>query len=104
MIHYSNCPVCHSNQIKQVFVVKDHTVSNKEFPIFECDICSLRFTQDVPDESEIGSYYQSENYISHSNTSKGLVNKLYQRVRKKTLKQKRKLVEKITGLQKGKLL
>ncbi len=53
------------------------------------------FTQDVPDEKEIGEYYRSENYISHSDTQKGLVNSLYHRVRKITLKQKQKLIENI---------
>jgi 2-polyprenyl-3-methyl-5-hydroxy-6-metoxy-1,4-benzoquinol methylase len=52
----------------------------------------------------ISPYYKSENYISHTNTSKGLINRLYQSVRKRTLKKKRKLIEKSTGLQKGSLL
>jgi 2-polyprenyl-3-methyl-5-hydroxy-6-metoxy-1,4-benzoquinol methylase len=66
--------------------------------------CSLRFTQDVPDRYSIGQYYKSENYISHTNTSKGLINNLYQIVRKKTLRQKRKLICHISGKKKGTLL
>lgn len=104
LIHYSNCPVCNSIDLQFVFAVKDFTVSDEEYKIIECKNCGLRFTQDVPDQASIGSYYKSENYISHSNTSKGLVNSLYQRVRKRTLKQKRKLVEKLTGLNNGFLL
>jgi SAM-dependent methyltransferase len=72
--------------------------------IVECSSCKLRLTQDVPDPSSIGKYYQAEDYISHSNTSKGLINNLYQRVRKRTLKQKRKLVEKFTDLSNGYIL
>lgn len=56
--------------------------------VWQCSDCTLRFTQDVPGEDSIGPYYQSQDYISHSNISKGLLNKLYQRVRKHTLKQK----------------
>jgi 2-polyprenyl-3-methyl-5-hydroxy-6-metoxy-1,4-benzoquinol methylase len=52
----------------------------------------------------IGGYYKSENYISHTNTSKGFINHLYQIIRKKTLRQKRKLVCKITGRKQGELL
>lgn len=70
----------------------------------ECTSCCLRFTQDAPDQESIGGYYKSENYISHTNTSKGLINSLYQQVRKRTLKHKRKLVEKVTGVEKGYLL
>ena len=103
-IHYNNCPVCNSPEIFIVEEVKDHSVSKETFAIAECRHCSLRFTQDVPAENQIGPYYQSEDYISHTNTSKGLINRLYQSVRQHTLKSKRKLIEKYTGLQKGQLL
>ena len=66
--------------------------------------CSLRFTQDIPDAHSIAEYYKSENYISHTDTSKGLVNNLYKIVRRRTVKQKRKLIETITGKKSGNLL
>jgi 2-polyprenyl-3-methyl-5-hydroxy-6-metoxy-1,4-benzoquinol methylase len=103
-IHYTACPVCGSASVQFALSVKDHSVSKKEFPVWQCSACDLRFTQDVPDAISIGSYYQSEDYISHTNTSKGLVNKLYQFVRKRTMTAKRKLVSKETGLDKGALL
>ncbi len=103
-IHYTHCPVCGSAEIKYVLSAKDYTVSGKNFPIAECNSCSLRFTQDVPDAVSIVPYYKSEDYISHTDTSKGLINRLYQSVRKRTLRKKRKLVEKITGVKSGKLL
>jgi 2-polyprenyl-3-methyl-5-hydroxy-6-metoxy-1,4-benzoquinol methylase len=103
-IHYTNCPVCGSADIQNVLYAKDYTVSGEIFEIAECQKCSLRFTQDVPDAAGIGPYYKSEDYISHTDTSKGLVNKLYQAVRKRTLSGKRKLVEKDSGLQRGNLL
>ncbi|MFI5188489.1 MAG: class I SAM-dependent methyltransferase [Chitinophagales bacterium] len=103
-IHYTHCPVCGSTLIHPVLSAKDYTVSEKNFSIWQCDACSLRFTQDVPDIDTIGEYYKSENYISHTNTSKGLINRLYQLIRKRTLKQKRKLVIKITGIKQGALL
>ncbi|HEX2608247.1 MAG TPA: class I SAM-dependent methyltransferase [Flavisolibacter sp.] len=92
LIHYSLCPVCKSSAIDPLLTVKDHSVSHQEFVVWQCRDCSLRFTQDVPDQESIGPYYQSEDYISHSNTSKGALNKLYQRVRRFTLKQKADLV------------
>jgi SAM-dependent methyltransferase len=64
----------------------------------------LRFTQDVPDAGSIGPYYQSDNYISHSNTSKGLVNRLYHLVRKQTLSDKYRLIGSATRTRQGKLL
>jgi 2-polyprenyl-3-methyl-5-hydroxy-6-metoxy-1,4-benzoquinol methylase len=103
-IHYLDCPVCHSTDIKNVLSVKDYTVSGEIFPIAECGQCSLRFTQDVPGAAAISPYYKSEDYISHTNTSKGLVNRIYKIVRKNTMRRKRKWIEKYTGLEKGKLL
>lgn len=103
-VHYSHCPICNSTSINPLLTVKDYTVSNEEFVIWQCGQCTLRFTQDIPDAASIGAYYQSEDYISHTNTSKGLVNQLYQRVRKLTLEQKAKLIQQVTGLSTGALL
>jgi SAM-dependent methyltransferase len=104
IVHYTHCPVCDSLLVQPVLHTKDHSVSGKSFSIWECADCSLRFTQDVPDISSIGQYYKSENYISHTNTSEGFINRLYQIVRKRTLRQKRKLISKITGRDKRTLL
>lgn len=103
-VHYTQCPVCGSADIKDVLSAKDHTVSNETFAIAECNSCTLRFTQDVPDATSIAPYYKSEDYISHTNTSKGLINRLYQWVRKRTLRKKRRLVQRMTGMGKGYIL
>src|SRR4051812_14961875 len=104
LIHYTKCPACGFGNLTTVFQVKDYTVSGESFTIIQCSLCSLRFTQDVPDESSIAPYYQSDNYISHSNTKKGLINSLYHFVRKRTLVRKRRLVKTAAGLSEGKLL
>ena len=104
MIHYTTCPVCGGQHIHPQLNAVDHTVSNETFAIWHCDDCTLRFTQDVPNQDAIGAYYQSDNYISHSDSKEGLINKLYHKVRVLTLKSKRNLVLKHTGLQKGKIL
>ncbi len=103
-IHYSHCPVCHSDNLHLIFPVKDYTVSGQQFDIFECRNCSLRFTQDVPTQEYIGPYYKSEDYISHTNNKKGILNSLYQKVRSITMMQKAAVIKKYTGLQKGVLL
>jgi len=103
-IHYTLCPVCGSPGISKVFKVKDNTASQEYFDIYHCSNCQVRFTQNPPSEASIGEYYKSENYISHTDTSKGLVNRLYQAVRNFSINQKKKLIEKTTGLTKGNLL
>ena len=103
-ITYTLCPVCGSAGISRVFKVKDNTTSQEYFEIFHCSNCQARFTQNAPSEAGIGEYYKSENYISHTDNSKGIINRLYQRVRYISLNQKRKLIEKTTGLATGSLL
>ncbi len=104
LIHYTTCPVCHSAELGPALQAEDHTVSHERFAIWQCSKCTLRFTQDVPDAGAIGVYYKSENYISHSNTSKGLVNRLYHMVRTQTLTDKYRLIASSTQKRQGKLL
>jgi 2-polyprenyl-3-methyl-5-hydroxy-6-metoxy-1,4-benzoquinol methylase len=103
-IHYNECPVCNSKNINPLLTVQDHSVSKEEFVIWQCADCSLRFTQDVPDENSIAPYYKSPDYISHTNTDKGFINKAYQKIRTYTLEQKAKLITNETGIEKGVLL
>lgn len=103
-IIYTTCPVCNSTDIAPALKAKDYTVSQETFSIWECKHCSLRFTQDVPGPEAIGKYYQSEDYVSHSDTRKGLINRLYHLVRNITLQSKRKMVVELTGRQQGTLL
>lgn len=104
IVTYSACPACGASAIQKVLTAKDHTVSQQNFEIWECGQCTLRFTQNVPSAEAIGPYYQSENYISHSDTRQGLVNRLYHIVRKRTLKSKQKLIESVAGKKSGQLL
>ena len=96
-IHRDACPACGSEDVSEVLECTDYTVSRETFPVWHCATCALRFTQNAPEASEIGRYYRSEDYVSHSNSSTGLVNGLYQRVRTVTLKQKLSLVRELTG-------
>lgn len=104
IITYSSCPVCGSKRIHNVMSAEDHTVSHEHFEVWECEDCSFRFTQNVPDEAHIGKYYSADAYISHSNTNKGLINRLYHYVRSITLKQKKNIIQLETGRKAGRLL
>ena len=96
-----NCPVCNSKNTYFALKVKDHSVSGEFFDVFECSRCSLRFTHLAPPGEKIGVYYESEDYISHSNTRKGFINSLYHSVRHHTLSIKFHQIEKYTGLKQG---
>ena len=101
---YSSCPVCGSTAIQKKLVATDYLVSGKEFEIWQCEQCTLRFTQNIPDEDSIGQYYKSDNYVSHTETNKGIINRLYHLVRTLTLADKRRLIMSITQLESGKIL
>ncbi len=104
MIEYSHCPVCNSEQIRKVLSAKDYTVSHENFDIFTCNNCTHLFTQNVGSQNEIGKYYESENYISHSDTEAGFINKLYHFIRKRTLVGKKNIVQNETEITKGTIL
>ncbi|MEO5983892.1 MAG: class I SAM-dependent methyltransferase [Ferruginibacter sp.] len=103
-MHYLQCPVCNNDSISYSFSAHDHTVSKKVFEIWKCDSCFLLFTQDAPKEAEIGDYYKSPDYISHTESTTGLINKVYHFIRNFTLRTKKQLIEKETGIAAGKLL
>jgi len=96
-IIYSNCPLCLSNKIISTISSKDYSISKEPFEIWQCTQCNFLFTQNIPDEESIGSYYASEEYISHSDTKKGIVNRLYHIARKIMLGKKYRLIKKISS-------
>ena len=104
LVHYTGCPVCKNKSLQQVLEVKDFTVSKELFPVDECNDCGLRFTQNIPCETAIQRYYQSTNYISHSNSKKGIINRLYHVTRIFTMMSKEALVKNATGRAVGMLL
>jgi len=89
----STCPACGEKKMTHVLDAKDYTVSKNTFGIVRCSSCDLLFTSPRPEAENAGYFYKSENYISHSNTQKGLINKLYHAVRNITLKQKTALIQ-----------
>lgn len=82
------CPCCGGKNLSQYIDCKDFTVSSAIFSIVLCGDCKLKFTSPRVAEGDIAGYYESEDYISHSGTRKGLINRLYLLVRNYTLKQK----------------
>ena len=104
VVHTDCCPICGSNSLHKEFSAVDYLVSQETFDVWICDHCGFRFTQDVPDEQEIGKYYESADYISHSDIEKGLMNRLYHLARNMMLTAKAGHVTRATGLRQGWLL
>ncbi|WKK76615.2 class I SAM-dependent methyltransferase [Marivirga salinae] len=100
----SECPVCSASNLKNHKVIKDHSVSQESFNIMICDNCNFQFTNPRPNEEEIAKYYQSDEYISHSDKANSPINFIYKVARKYALASKRKLINSITKDKKGRLL
>lgn len=98
------CPSCQSVSFNPVFTAADHVVSGDLFDIIECDNCHIRLTNPIPDEKEILPYYDSDDYVSHSETTRGAINKLYAVVRRVMLIRKRKVIQSLGPGRSGKLL
>ena len=68
----------------------DYTVSKEIFELQRNSEYDLLITNPFPED--LSSYYESEDYISHTDKSDSLIDKLYQTVRNYTLKKKVKLI------------
>lgn len=82
---------------------KDHTVSGKKFDLVFDEEREMLITTPKPEKSEISGYYQSEDYISHTDSSKTFIDKIYQNVKKFMLQKKLRWIEKKIPA-KGKIL
>ena len=68
------CPVCGGTHLKRVMTCTDFYASGEQFELYSCEDCGFTFTQGVPVEAEIGKYYETPDYISHTDTRKGAMN------------------------------
>ncbi|HEX5624762.1 MAG TPA: class I SAM-dependent methyltransferase [Saprospiraceae bacterium] len=93
MEHIQECPICGSKHFENIFTCKDHSISQQNFGLIRCRSCQFIMTSPRPAEAELGQYYASDQYISHSDTNKGLINKLYRQIRKITLRNKIRILK-----------
>ncbi|WP_430928286.1 class I SAM-dependent methyltransferase [Polaribacter marinivivus] len=76
--------------LEPYLVCKDYTVSHEEYQVMFNKEFDMLVTIPVP--KNISDYYKSEDYISHTDSKKSLFDKVYQAVKKITLKRKLKLI------------
>ena len=96
-IQISDCQGCGSNSLVPYLELKDYFLTGESFSILECRQCGLLITNPQPLPENLSKYYQSSNYISHSNKSSDVLSKIYQRVRKHTLGKKVKIIKRFTN-------
>lgn len=89
-----SCPSCGAKSFSPHITAIDHTYSKLEFTLVKCSGCELVFTNPRPVEAENWNYYKSADYISHTNSTKGLIGFLYKIIRGINLKRKIKVLKK----------
>ena len=92
MSYLSECPVCGESEFFPYLTCSDHTVSHETFNLEQCRNCGFVLTNPQPDRDKLGRYYQSDSYISHSDKTSGIIDRLYKISRHFTLKWKLQLV------------
>ncbi len=98
------CPLCGGMHLGKKMTCTDFYASGEQFDLLQCKDCGFQFTQEFPVEKEIGKYYETPDYISHSDTRKGLMNEVYHLVRMRMLQNKARLINKATGKSTGRIL
>ena len=88
-----SCPVCEKTDFVTKYTCTDLVATSELFNMLECKGCSFLFTNPRPDSNEISKYYKSDNYISHSSESAGLIFSIYKIVRDYGIKQKLRLIK-----------
>ena len=76
--------------LTQFLNCKDYTVSGERFEVMENKEYEMLVTFPIP--LDLGGYYKSDNYISHTDSKKRFFDKMYQTVKKYTLKRKLSLL------------
>lgn len=80
-------------QENSVFLrLKDYSVSGEKFELIYNSELELLETTPKPSLEKLPSYYESEDYISHTDSKRSLTDKLYQFVKSYALKSKLKLI------------
>ncbi|MEO1012114.1 MAG: class I SAM-dependent methyltransferase [Bacteroidota bacterium] len=74
---------------------KDYAFSQEEFKLFLDEARDMLITQPCP--ANLGKYYESDTYISHTDGKNSLLEIVYQRVKRITLKRKVDLVTHYAG-------
>ncbi|MFD1062594.1 class I SAM-dependent methyltransferase [Winogradskyella litorisediminis] len=79
------------NQTKFISL-KDHSVSGESFDLIYSQYDDILETSPQPSAKDLPKYYQSEDYISHTDTRRNLLEQVYHIIRKSALKKKLLLI------------
>jgi 2-polyprenyl-3-methyl-5-hydroxy-6-metoxy-1,4-benzoquinol methylase len=88
---------------KHFLTVKDYSVSKETFDLYHDETLDMLITHPQPSLENLGKYYESEDYISHTDNKRSLFEKLYHFIKSIALKNKLNLINSLQ-LNKGRIL
>ena len=88
---------------KHFLTVKDYSVSQETFDLYYDETLDMLITHPQPSLENLGKYYESEDYISHTDNKRSLFEKLYHFIKSIALKNKLNLINSLQP-NKGKIL
>lgn len=88
---------------KHFLTVKDYSVSKETFDLYYDETLDMLITHPQPSLENLGKYYESEDYISHTDNKRSLFEKLYHFIKSIALKNKLNLINSLQP-QKGRIL
>jgi 2-polyprenyl-3-methyl-5-hydroxy-6-metoxy-1,4-benzoquinol methylase len=77
---------------KHFLTVKDHSVSKETFELYHDEAMDMLITYPQPSLDKLGKYYESVDYISHTDSKRSLFEKAYHFVKSIALKNKLALI------------
>ena len=88
---------------KHFLTVKDYSVSKETFDLYHDETLDMLITFPQPSLENLGKYYESEDYISHTDNKRSLFEKMYHFIKSIALKNKLNLINSLQP-NKGRLL
>ncbi len=88
---------------KHFLTIKDYSVSKEVFDLYYDEILDMLITSPQPSLDNLGKYYESVDYISHTDSKRSLFEKAYHFIKSIALKNKLNLINSCSP-NKGKLL
>lgn len=88
---------------KYFLTLKDYSVSKETFDLYHDETLDMLITFPQPSLDNLGKYYESEDYISHTDNQRSLFEKLYHFIKNIALKNKLHLINSLQP-NKGRIL
>ena len=88
---------------KHFLTLKDYSVSKETFDLYYDESLDMLITHPQPSLENLGKYYESEDYISHTDNKRSLFEKLYHFIKSIALKNKLNLINSLQP-DKGRIL